>query len=400
LYLPESGIGEVHNVLTQELNHLGFPAASHLSQNLLVSHARREFIMIALEQLTEEAEQTGQNEAFAPRGQRNSSHGAEGIVGSSPALQAAVELALTVAPVRSTVMIHGETGTGKELIAGLIHQRSPRSHMPFVKLNCAAIPMDLLESELFGYERGAFTGALTRKLGRFEIANRGSLFLDEIGDIRLELQAKLLRVLQEGEFERLGSNQTVRVNVRLICATHRDLADLVETRQFRSDLYYRLNVFPITIPPLRERREDIAPLVTHFVRTFARAMNKNIEEVPEEAMGAIQEYSWPGNIRELRNFIERSVILSEGTKLRAPLHQLMAAPVTSSSGTPITLKDAEREHISKILNATRGVVAGPRGAAARLGMKRSTLYFRMRKLGIPLPARSLPVVPESGRKLA
>ena len=367
-----------------------------------------EGIVIVLEQLTHEPEEISRNRVvprLAGDDEGSSSscgpEGAGGIVGSSRALQSALDLAFTVAPVSSTVLIHGETGTGKELIAGLIHRRSPRSARPFVKLNCAAIPMDLLESEFFGYERGAFTGALCRKVGRFEVANHGSLFLDEIGDIRFELQAKLLRVLQEGEFERLGSNQTVRVNVRLICATHRDLAELVETRQFRSDLYYRLNVFPITIPPLRERREDIAPLVTHFLRTFARAMNKNIEEVPEEAMTAMQEHSWPGNIRELRNFIERSVILSEGTKLRAPLHQLMESPLVASSfGTPVTLKDAEREHISKVLNATKGVVAGPRGAAARLGMKRSTLYFRMRKLGIPLPARSVAVVAESGHRLA
>lgn len=310
----------------------------------------------------------------------------EGIIGSSGALQKAVDLALTVAPVNSTVLIHGETGTGKELIAHLVHRYSPRSSRPFVKLNCAAIPLELLESELFGYERGAFTGALNRKTGRFEAADQGSLFLDEIGDIRIELQAKLLRVLQEGEFERLGGNQTLRVNVRLIGATHRDLEELVASGEFRSDLYYRLNVFPITVPPLRERREDIAPLVMHFVNTFSRFMKKDIMEVPEDAMSAMQEHSWPGNVRELRNFIERSVILSPGPSLRAPLKDLRQAR-SLPTGTPVTLRDAEREHICRTLEETKGVVAGPRGAAARLGIKRTTLYFRMRKLGISLPHR-------------
>ena len=315
----------------------------------------------------------------------------DGIIGSSPALQHAVELALTVAPVNSTVLIHGETGTGKELIANLIHRHSARSARPFIKLNCAAIPLELLESELFGYERGAFTGALNRKIGRFETADHGSLFLDEIGDIRLELQAKLLRVLQEGEFERLGGNQTLRVNVRLIGATHRDLDELVSSGEFRSDLYYRLNVFPITVPPLRERREDIAPLVMHFVHTFGRFMKKNIVEVPEDAMTAMREYSWPGNIRELRNFVERSVILTPGSVLQAPLKVLRQAP-TIPSGAAVTLKDAEREHIRRALEETKGVVAGPRGAAARLGIKRSTLYFRMHKLGISLARReSIPL---------
>lgn len=320
----------------------------------------------------------------------NSNEGgySEGIIGSSGALQKAVDLALTVAPVNSTVLIQGETGTGKELIAHLIHRHSASSVHPFVKLNCAAIPLELLESELFGYERGAFTGALTRKIGRFEAADRGSLFLDEIGDIRMELQAKLLRVLQEGEFERLGGNQTVRVNVRLIGATHRDLDELVSRGEFRSDLFYRLNVFPITVPPLRERPEDIAPLVMHFVNTFARFMNKQIEEVPEESMEIMCAHAWPGNIRELRNFIERSVILSPGPVLCAPLKDLSRAP-KPITGTPITLKDAEREHICKTLEQTKWVVAGPRGAAARLGIKRSTLYFRMRQLGISRVASQL-----------
>lgn len=305
----------------------------------------------------------------------------DGIIGSSQALRKALDLALTVAPVNSTVLIHGETGTGKELIAHAIHRHSSRRERPFVKLNCAAIPLGLLESELFGHERGAFTGAVARKIGRFEAADRGSLFLDEIGDIRMELQAKLLRVLQEGEFERLGGLQTLRVNVRLICATHRDLAALVSEGEFRSDLYYRLNVFPISVPPLRDRPEDIAPLVMHFVDTFARFMNKEVVEVPEEAVRVMCAHSWPGNIRELRNFIERSVILSSGPVLCAPLEDLSRTP-RLAAGTPVTLKDAEREHICKTLEETKWVVAGPRGAAARLGIKRSTLYFRMRQLGI------------------
>jgi len=310
----------------------------------------------------------------------------DGIIGSSRALRTALDLAFTVAPVNSTVLILGETGTGKELIAQAIHRHSQRSARPFIKLNCAAIPLDLLESELFGYERGAFTGAVARKMGRFEAADGGSLFLDEIGDIRIELQAKLLRALQEGEFERLGGNQTLRVNVRLIGATHRDLEELLLSGEFRSDLYYRLNVFPITVPPLRERPEDIAPLVTHFVRTFSLAMNKSIEQVPADAMEAMHAYPWPGNIRELRNFIERSVILSPGHILLTPLEYLRQ-PQTLATRPPITLEEAEREHICKTLEQTKGVVAGPTGAAARLGIKRSTFYFRMKKLGIPLPQR-------------
>jgi transcriptional regulator with GAF, ATPase, and Fis domain len=304
-----------------------------------------------------------------------------GVVGSSPALRKALELALTVAPTSSSVLIHGETGTGKELIAQAIHRQSLRHSRPFLKLNCAAIPLGLLEGELFGHERGAFTGAVTRRVGRFEAADRGSLFLDEIGDIHIELQAKLLRVLQEGEFERLGGSQTLRADVRLIAATHRDLDVLISSGQFRSDLFYRLSVFPISVPPLRERREDIPALVMHFVREFAERMNKEIVDVPEVAMEAMCEHSWPGNIRELRNFIERSVILSPGGILCAPLKDLKHTP-RPVSGTPVTMEDAEREHICKALEHTKWVVAGPRGAAARLGIKRSTLYFRMRRLGI------------------
>jgi len=309
-----------------------------------------------------------------------------GIIGSSLALRRALELALTVAATNSSVLIHGETGTGKELIAQAIHRHSQRRSRTLVKLNCAAIPHGLLEGELFGHERGAFTGAVARRVGRFEAADRGSLFLDEVGDIHIELQAKLLRVLQEGEFERLGGTQTLRADVRLIAATHRDLQAMVATGQFRSDLYYRLNVFPISVPPLRERREDIPVLVMHFVRQFARQMNKGILDVPEEDMEVMCAHSWPGNIRELRNFIERSVILSSGRTLCAPLKDLKATstPARGILATlePVTLEDAERAHICKTLEQTKWKVAGSGGAAVRLGIKRSTLYFRMRKLGI------------------
>jgi formate hydrogenlyase transcriptional activator len=317
--------------------------------------------------------------------------GFAGIVGASNALHEVLKLVRTVAPTDSTALIEGETGTGKELIARAIHEHSTRHNRPFVKLNCAAIPLGLLESELFGHERGAFTGAVTRKIGRFEAADRGTLFLDEIGDIPLELQPKLLRVLQEGEFERLGSTETQRANVRLVAATNKDLARLVAQNQFRSDLYYRLNVFPIAVPPLRDRRQDIPLLVKHFVGIYAERMNKQIETVPAEVMKALVGHSWPGNIRELQNFIERSVILSSENVLRPPLSGLKTAATTESQEA-VTLEDAERDHIRKTLEQTRWVVAGPDGAATRLGIKRSTLYFRMQRLGIsrldrqPIPA--------------
>jgi formate hydrogenlyase transcriptional activator len=324
---------------------------------------------------------------------RDANDGFEHIVGASGALRGVLDLVRTVAPTNSTALIEGETGTGKELIARAIHEHSTRRERPFVKLNCAAIPLGLLESELFGHERGAFTGAVGRKIGRFETADQGTLFLDEIGDIPLELQPKLLRVLQEGEFERLGSTQTLRVNVRLIAATNRDLSSLVSKERFRSDLYYRLNVFPIPVPALRERMEDIPLLVKHFVETFAEQMGKQIEEVPDEVMRALVDHSWPGNIRELQNFVERSVILTPGKILRAPLGDLRRAAEDLEPARAITLEDAERAHIRKTLEHTRWVVAGPNGAAARLGIKRSTLYFRMQKLGIsrsnknPFPAQ-------------
>ncbi len=320
--------------------------------------------------------------------------GFEDIVGASRALREVLDLVRIVAPTNSTALIEGETGTGKELIARAIHEHSSRRDRSFVRLNCAAIPLGLLESELFGHERGAFTGAVARKVGRFETADRGTLFLDEIGDIPLELQAKLLRVLQEGEFERLGSTQTQRVDVRLVAATNRDLADMVSKKQFRSDLYYRLNVFPIAVPPLRDRLQDIPLLVEHFVKTFSEQMGKQIREVPAEVMEALVSHSWPGNIRELQNFVERSVILSPGNVLRPPLVNLKKAAETGSPEA-ITLEEAERNHIRKILEHTRWVVAGPRGAAARLGIKRSKLYFRMQKLGISRTQRDhLPAVAE------
>jgi formate hydrogenlyase transcriptional activator len=291
-----------------------------------------------------------------------------------------------VAPTDSTVLIQGETGTGKELIARAIHNLSARCGHPFIKLNCAAIPFDLLESELLGHEKGAFTGAIAQKIGRFELADKGTLFLDEVGDIPPALQPKLLRILQEQEFERLGGTRTLQVDVRLVAATNRDLAEMVKENEFRSDLYYRLNVFPIPLPPLRERREDIPALVEHFVEIYARRMNKQIEHISSETMSALVSYQWPGNIRELQNFIERSAILTSGNVLHPPLASLQRAVETEPS-EPTTLEEAERSHIRKILEQARWVVSGPNGAAARLGIKRSTLYFRMQKLGISRPNR-------------
>jgi formate hydrogenlyase transcriptional activator len=283
------------------------------------------------------------------------------------------------------VLILGETGSGKELVARALHNLSGRRERTFVRLNCAAIPAGLLESELFGHEKGAFTGAIATKIGRFELADGGTLFLDEVGEIPLELQVKLLRVLQEQEFERLGSTRTIRVNVRLIAATNRDLDRMVENLQFRSDLYYRLKVFPITVPPLRERPEDIPLLVRHFVQKFARRMQKQIETIPAEAMKALRAYHWPGNVRELENFIERAVILSSGSDLAAPLSELKP-PAAQSNGSLGTLQDAEREHILKALRESKWAIGGPAGAAAKLGMKRTTLQSKMLKLGIVRPS--------------
>jgi|SRR5450432_1092166 transcriptional regulator with GAF, ATPase, and Fis domain len=305
----------------------------------------------------------------------------EGMVGCSVALNQTREQVMTVALTDSTVLIEGETGTGKELIARAIHNLSPRRRRNFVRFNCAAIPLGLLESELFGHEKGAFTGAINRKIGRFELANDGTLFLDEIGDIPLELQAKLLRILQEQEFERLGSNQTQQVNVRLIAATHRDLKEMVNQKQFRSDLYFRLNIFPIAVPPLRLRKEDIPLLVKVFANDCVRRMNRKVKFVPAETMKALIDYEWPGNIRELQNFIERAMILSPGTVLCAPLECLSWSKQFNQSG-PSTLVAAEYVHILKALKETNWVVGGPKGAAKKLGLKRTTLIGKMRKLGL------------------
>jgi formate hydrogenlyase transcriptional activator len=304
----------------------------------------------------------------------------EGIVGQSSALRHVLNLVETVAPSDSTVLLLGETGTGKELIARAIHERSRRKDRTFVKLNCAAIPMGLLESELFGHERGAFTGAIAQKIGRLELADQGSLFLDEVGDIPIEIQPKLLRALQEREFERLGSNRTKKVDIRLVAATNRDLEKMMENREFRSDLYYRLNVFPIRIPPLRERPEDIPLLVRYFTQKYGRRMQRQIESIPTAAMRKLSSWHWPGNIRELENFIERSVILTHGSALQAPITEL------SNNGRTVPvmdLRDAnERDEIVRILKVTNGRVAGPDGAAARMDIKRTTLISRMKKLGI------------------
>jgi formate hydrogenlyase transcriptional activator len=310
----------------------------------------------------------------------------EGIVGQNSSLRRVLQLVETVANGDSTVLLLGETGTGKELIARAIHNRSNRKNRTFAKLNCAAIPSGLLESELFGHERGAFTGAITQKVGRLEAADLGSLFLDEIGDIPLELQPKLLRVLQEREFERLGSTRTKKVDVRIVAATHRDLEDMILKKEFRSDLYYRLNVFPITLPPLRERPDDIPLLVQYFVRETARRMNKSIDTIPPETMEALIQYRWPGNIRELENVIERAVILSTGPFLRVPLRDLHSRIIPGNgSERSRTLAEVEREHILSTLRETRWVLSGPNGAARRLGLNRSTLHFRMKKLGIVRP---------------
>ena len=294
------------------------------------------------------------------------------IVGKSSALEAVLEQIERVASTSATVLIQGETGTGKELIAKAIHNCSPRYDGPYVKLNCAAIPVDLLESELFGHEKGAFTGATAQKIGRFELADRGTLFLDEVGDIPLTLQPKLLRVLQEQEFERLGSGRTHRVDVRLVAATHRDLEQMVKRNEFRSDLYYRLNVFPLLLPPLRARRADVPALVTHFVGIYSRQIGKRIEHIPEETMAALSSYPWPGNVRELQNLIQRAVILSCDGVLPNPLASKPKETVTVLSEST-TLKDVNRALILQSLQAAGGMIGGPEGAAARLGLKRTTL---------------------------
>jgi formate hydrogenlyase transcriptional activator len=315
-------------------------------------------------------------------------HNFEEMIAESAALKNILRGVQTVAPTDSTVLIQGETGTGKELIARAIHNLSARRQHTLVKVNCAAIPTGLLESELFGHEKGAFTGAIAQRIGRFELANGGTLFLDEVGDIPLELQPKLLRVLQEQEFERLGSTRTLRVDVRLVAATNSNLAQKVERKQFRSDLYYRLNVFPVTIPPLRERTEDIPILVRYFAQKYAQRMKKSIDTIPTKAMKALVDYHWPGNVRELENFIERSVILSRGPELEVPLSEFKRQTKTTLADLRSrlsTLEEAEREHILNALRETKWILGGPAGAAYKLGMKRTTLQSKMRKLGIARP---------------
>jgi formate hydrogenlyase transcriptional activator len=309
------------------------------------------------------------------------------IVGNSAALQRVLDMVRVVAPTDATVLINGETGTGKELIAEAIHKCSDRSNGPFVKVNCAAIPAGLLESELFGHERGAYTGAVARGIGRFERANRGTLFLDEIGDLPLELQPKLLRVIQEKQFERLGGAATIHSDVRVICATHRNLVEMVDEREFRADLFYRLSVFPVELPALRDRPEDIRLLAHYFAMGYADRMQKPITAIADEFMAALMRHSWPGNVRELQNFIERSVILSTDATLNGPAPEITCK---ASSSAPITLEEVERSHILRTLLRTEGVVGGTKGAAARLGLKRTTLISMMRRLGIN-PGRSLGV---------
>jgi formate hydrogenlyase transcriptional activator len=304
------------------------------------------------------------------------------LIGSSPGLRRVWDSIKMVARTDSAVLIEGETGTGKELVARAIHQESLRRSCPFVKLNCAAMPGGLIESELFGHERGAFTGAWTQTTGRFQLAHQGTLFLDEIGDLPLELQPKLLRVLQEQEFERLGSSRTIRVDVRVVAATNQDLAQMVRERRFRADLFYRLNVFPIAVPPLRERSEDIPDLVRHFVRKFARSMNKEMSHIPEEVIEVLQLHNWPGNIRELQNVVERAVIMSPGVDLRLPFGEFKHVIKSDTPSAVRTLAAAERDHIVEALRQVGGVVGGREGAAARLGLARTTLLYRMRKLGI------------------
>jgi formate hydrogenlyase transcriptional activator len=312
-------------------------------------------------------------------------HNFEEIIGNSPKLKAVLECVRIVAPADSTVLIQGETGTGKEMIARAIHNLSPRKGQAFVKVNCAAIPLGLLESELFGHEKGSFTGAIAQKIGRFELAHKGTLFLDEVGDIPLELQPKLLRVLQEQEFERLGSTRTQRVDVRVLAATNFDLTQMVAQKKFRSDLYYRLCVFPVTVPPLRDRRDDIPLLVRYFANKYARRMGKHIESIPKETMDALSHYAWPGNIRELQNLMERAVLLSTGPSLRVPLAEILASSGLSAASGGNALEQAEREQIVQALRESNWVVGGARGAAARLGLKRTSLAYKMQKLGISRP---------------
>ena len=347
-------------------------------------------IAIAVENALEygqitEAKQRLAEQAFYLENEIRLEHNFEEIIGNSPKLKAVLESVRIVAPADSTVLIQGETGTGKEVIARAIHNLSSRKGQAFVKVNCAAIPLGLLESELFGHEKGSFTGAIAQRIGRFELAHKGTLFLDEVGDIPLELQPKLLRVLQEQEFERLGSTRTQRVDVRVLAATNTSLTQMVAEKKFRSDLYYRLNVFPIDVPPLRDRRDDIPLLVHYFANKYARRMGKQIESVPKETMDALSRYSWPGNIRELQNLMERAALLSTGPSLRVPLAEILTDPGVSAASGGNALEQAEREQILRALRESNWVVGGARGAAASLGLKRTSLAYKMQKLGISRP---------------
>lgn len=321
------------------------------------------------------------------------------LIGSSARFQSVLDDVNVVASAECAVLVQGETGTGKEVIARAIHDSGPRRNGPFVGLNCAAIPAALLESELFGHERGAFTGAVAQTIGRFQAANGGTLFLDEIGDLPFELQPKLLRVLQEHEYERLGSNRTIQTNVRVIAATNQDLWRMVEEKTFRADFYYRLSVFPISLPPLRERRDDIPALAAYFVRRFSHQMNKSVEHIPDEVVEVLKSHHWPGNIRELQNFIERSVLVTQGPILSPRITELKGLMHAIASAPPQTLSDAERAHIIGILKETNWVVGGRNGAAARLGLPRTTLISRMQKLGITNSRDGLHLASVKGRRL-
>jgi formate hydrogenlyase transcriptional activator len=384
------GVGETMGTVVAASERSDFPTETEslllsVAVNLAVVELQRSEIA-AVRTRADESERAREDlraENIYLRGELETERNWDEVVGRSEALKRVLALVEQVAPTPACVLIQGETGTGKELIARAIHKFSGRRERPFVKLNCAAIPTGLLESELFGHEKGAFTGAIAQKVGRFEIANRGTIFLDEVGEIPLELQAKLLRVLQEQEFERLGGTRTIRVDVRLVAASNRDLVQMVEDRQFRSDLYYRLCVFPINMPPLRERAEDIPLLVRHFAKRYAGQFGKPITSVPSKVMTALCEYAWPGNVREMENLIERSVILSKGAFLDVPLGELRSRADKPASAQ--TLEDLERKHILDVLTASRWVLSGPSGAAARLGMKRTSLQYKMQKLGISRP---------------
>jgi PAS domain S-box-containing protein len=382
LVLPDGTIKHLHAVAHPVRNGSG-EVVEVIGTSMDVTEQRlaREELERAFEAINHLKDRL-QNENFALREQIDQEFMFEEIIGSSPALRGVLQSIQVVAPADSTVLIQGETGTGKELIARAIHNLSPRKSQAFVKVNCAAIPLGLLESELFGHERGAFTGAIAQRIGRFELAHKGTLFLDEVGDIPLELQPKLLRVLQEQEFERLGSTRTQRVNVRVLAATNCSLTQMVAEKKFRSDLYYRLNVFPIVVPPLRERCEDIPILVRHFANKHARHMGRKIESIPKETMDALSHYAWPGNIRELQNLMERAVLLSPGSSLRVPLGEIVTGSDHSVVSGGNALEQAERDQIVRALRESNWIVGGARGAAVRLGLKRTSLAYKMQRLGI------------------